>query len=195
MLNSNSVLHLVDRLADVLLIRATETTKERLKRMSLDQPDKINDMHQHHAKQMALITESRQREEAAKQADVKRVANIIQRIPEIERDAKAFYAAKSNWVEEVSAAVRGKTTIPPYVKKPVWLMQYELSKKEPDAEEYYNKVERWKINCNLARKNQTQTPPPPTKSLNIEHWEADQQRVETQKETDHNISVSNASTR
>jgi hypothetical protein len=192
MVNSNSVLHLVDRLADVLLIRAHETTKERLKRMSLDQPQEINDMHQHHAQQMALIKESRKREEAANQANDLRVANIVERNPEIEREAQDFYAAKIQWQHDVSEAVRRKTTIPPYVKKPARLLMYELSKQERSAEEYYAKEKQWIIDCNLARKNNTPNPSTPTKSRNMIQWEVSQQRVETDKETEYANTVRNA---
>jgi hypothetical protein len=144
------------------------------------------------AAQRALIMESRKRVEAAKQANELHVANIKSKNPDLERDANVFYAAKSKWVEDVSAAVLGKTAIPRYLKKPVWLMQYELSKQEPDAEEYYTTEKKWMIDCITARKKHKPTPPRPTKSPNIEHWEAEQQRVETAKEAAHADNVRKA---
>ena len=188
-----SVLHLVDRLADVLLIRASaESTKARMKRLRNEERpvSPIEDDYTARLVEMGRI--GRENDAMRIAAEKSRVENIIKANPINEANAQAFYQKHSAWLIAVGSAIEAKKPIPKYQHKPPWLLQYELSKEDKLAEEYYAKEHQWMLACLSARRNGGQDPPPPIKSEDILQMEEDQNRIENENENAHLRSVPSA---
>ena len=188
-----SVLHLVDRLADVLLIRASaESTKARMKRLRNGERPVSPIEDDYTARLVEMGRKGRENDAMRIAAEESRVENIIKANPRNEANAQAFYKKHSAWLIAVGAAIKAKEPIPKYQHKPPWLLQYELSKEDKLAEEYYAKDNQWKLDFIQANNSGRHPPSRPIKSEDILQMEEDQNTIENENENAHLRSVPSA---